>query len=97
MADPHDLTTRAGQLRHVGAAVALTLELLDVSLVHLDPEARRDALSRGLVWALVQRYRGAELAAVVARLRTAADWLEAKGAELARPANDPSTRNREVA
>lgn len=64
--------------QHVAEALAQLLDLLkkDKELAHLSPEARQEAIARGLVFAVVRTCRGLDPAAVVARLRRAADWLE---------------------
>jgi len=75
------LTTRTEQVRHVGAAVDTLLELLEGDLRHLSAEDLADALARGVVWALVKRYRGrGPLSKVVERLRLAADHIEGRQA-----------------
>ena len=68
--------------QHVAEALAQLLDLLgkDRTLAHLSPEARQEAIARGLVWAVVRTCRGLDPAAVVARLRKAADWLEQQSA-----------------
>jgi Tfp pilus assembly protein PilO len=64
--------------QHVAEALAQLLDLLkkDKELAHLSPEARQEAIARGLVFAVVRTCRGLDPAAVVARLRRAADWIE---------------------
>jgi len=79
MARP-SLTTRTEQMRHVGAAVDLLLELLEGDLRLLPDDERLDALARGVVWALAKRYQRAPLAKFIERLRVAADYLEGRQA-----------------
>lgn len=64
--------------QHVAEALAQLLDLLkkDKELAHLSPEARQEAIARGLVFAVVRTCRGLDPAVVVARLRRAADWIE---------------------